>query len=281
MNNFAVFILTHKRADNIKTLKMLKKNGYTGNIYLVVDDEDDTVEDYRKGYGDSVVVFSKEQAATITDTVDNESGRRGVVYARNWVWQIARDLGVEYFLVLDDDYVDIRHKYENDGMLKEKSCLKLDELFASFVQFLKVSGANTVALAQNGDFVGGKDGFFKKGLARKAMNSFFCATDRPFEFKGRINEDVNAYVSLGMRGELFLTLTNISIVQTQTQSQAGGLTEIYLDTGTYIKSFYSVIVAPSCVKVAEMGNKYRRLHHKISWNYCTPKILNERHRKGG
>ena len=33
-NNFAVFILTHGRPDNVKTLQTLKKCGYTGAIYL-------------------------------------------------------------------------------------------------------------------------------------------------------------------------------------------------------------------------------------------------------
>lgn len=29
-NDFAVFILTHGRADKVETLKVLKKRGYTG-----------------------------------------------------------------------------------------------------------------------------------------------------------------------------------------------------------------------------------------------------------
>lgn len=39
--NFAVFILSHGRADNIKTIKTLKKQGYTGKIYIIIDDEDE------------------------------------------------------------------------------------------------------------------------------------------------------------------------------------------------------------------------------------------------
>ena len=35
--NFAVFILTHGRPDNVKTIPTLKKCGYTGNIYFIVD----------------------------------------------------------------------------------------------------------------------------------------------------------------------------------------------------------------------------------------------------
>lgn len=40
-DDFCVFILTHGRAGNVKTLKMLQKQGYTGKWYCVIDNEDD------------------------------------------------------------------------------------------------------------------------------------------------------------------------------------------------------------------------------------------------
>lgn len=54
---------------------------------------------------------------------------------------------------------------------------------------------------------------------------------------------------------------------------------IYLDVGTYVKSFYSVMTMPSCVTVAMMGETHRRMHHNISWVNCVPMILNEKYRK--
>ena len=38
--DFAVFILTHGRADNVKTYKTLKRFGYTGTIYIICSDDD-------------------------------------------------------------------------------------------------------------------------------------------------------------------------------------------------------------------------------------------------
>lgn len=69
------------------------------------------------------------------------------------------------------------------------------------------------------------------------------------------------------------------INQGQTQKNKGGLTEMYLDSGTYVKSFYSVMYSPSCVKVAAMGDKHMRMHHRVNWDCCTPKILNQRWKK--
>ena len=47
-NDFAVFILTHGRADEMVTIKALKKGHYTGKIYLILDDEDEQVNRYRE-----------------------------------------------------------------------------------------------------------------------------------------------------------------------------------------------------------------------------------------
>ena len=146
------------------------------------------------------------------------------------------------------------------------------------------SNVTTIAMSQGGDFIGGEGSGvatkYKKGeFSRKAMNSFFCSTDRPFKFMGRINEDVNAYVSLGSTGSLFLTYPRIRLEQKQTQANSGGLTDIYLDLGTYIKSFYSVMYAPSCVKITEIGVSNRRLHHKIKWKNAVPMIMSESFKK--
>lgn len=63
------------------------------------------------------------------------------------------------------------------------------------------------------------------------------------------------------------------------QSNAGGMTSTYLDNGTFVKSFYSVMYSPSCVKIAAMGDKHMRMHHRVNWDCRTPKILNQRWKK--
>ena len=78
---------------------------------------------------------------------------------------------------------------------------------------------------------------------------------------GRVNEDVNTYTCLAAKGDLFLTVPNVAINQVQTQKGKGGMSEMYLDSGTYVKSFYSVMYSPSSVSIGEMGHKHRRIHH--------------------
>ena len=278
---FAVFILSHGRAKNVKTYQTLINQGYTGRIYIIVDDEDEERDSYLQMYGeDSVIIFSKGAAAMITDPADLEPGHKGVVYARNYCHTIASQLGLTHFLVLDDDYNFFAHRYKDGDKLLSCKTNRLNEIFKCMLDFLDTTGAITVAMAQGGDFIGGVDnGNFKKKILRKAMNSFFCRTDRLFYFYGRINEDTTMYVRYGEQGKLIFTPMAFMLNQGQTQKNAGGLTEMYLDSGTYVKSFYSVMYSPSCVKVAAMGDKHMRMHHQVSWEYCTPKILNARYKR--
>lgn len=281
MRKFAVFILSHGRAGNIPTLKTLKNGNYTGDIYILVDDEDKQQDEYKRLYGDKVIIFSKAEMESRIDTGDNFTDRRVILYARNKCFEVAEQLGLDYFLELDDDYNNISYRKLIDGQLTQRVKVKqLDRLFEDMCEFLDVTGASAVAFGQGGDFIGGKSSkLWSDQLSRKCMNSIFCKTSRPFKFQGRINEDVNAYTNLGRQGKLFFTVANVMINQKQTQANKGGMTDIYVDNGTYLKTFYSVMYSPSCVKISIMGDTHMRIHHKVLWNNCVPKILDEKYKK--
>lgn len=280
-SEFAVFILTHGRPDKVKTIATLEKGGYTGKIYLIVDNLDETQDRYKELFGDQVVVFDKFEAAEYTDAGDTQNAMRGVVYARNASFKIARDLGIDYFLELDDDYSDFNFRYDDQLQYKYRPITNLDDVFEAYVKFLKNTPTKTITMAQGGDFIGGSQSTLARnlGLKRKAMNTFFCATDRPFRFYGRINEDVNAYVLNGSRGELYFMNPQVCVQQTETQQSSGGLTELYLDAGTYFKSFLTVIYHPSSVKVGILNSSHKRIHHRIDWTRTVPLILNEKYKK--
>ena len=279
-DDFAALILTHGRANNVKTVKSLQKAGYTGRYYIVIDDEDSQEDEYRRIYGDRVIRFCKEARAKITDVGDTSKERRCIIFARNEAFAIARNLGLKYFIELDDDYNNFEYLAEENGKMKHTKVKQLDKVLEAMIDFLDVSGAKTVAMSQGGDMIGGiKSTRWKQMLLRKAMNSFICRVDNPVNFVGRINEDVNTYVAGGIRGELYFTTLKVMLNQKTTQKSRGGMTENYLDGGTYVKTFYSVVYAPSCVKVATMGVTNQRCHHHVNWNACCPKIINEKWRK--
>lgn len=288
-DGFAVFILTHGRPDRVLTYRLLRARGYTGPIYLVIDNEDATADAYRDRYGDQVIQFDKAAVARTFDTADLSEDRRTIVYARNACHDIANRLGLRWYMQLDDDTESFQHRYvrpdpDTPGrmVLDSVRASRLDDTIAALIRFLEDTGALTVAWAQMGDYIGGAHPGSRiyKGLLRKAMNSFIIRADRPVGFIGRLNEDVNTYVVKGNRGELFLTPTGFALEQAITQTAGGGMSDVYLDAGTYVKSFYTVMMYPAAVRLTTIGSLYRRIHHQVRWRNAVPQILAEHHRKG-
>jgi hypothetical protein len=280
MNDFVIFILTHGRPDKIFTLKTLKKHGYTGKIIIVIDNEDKSIDEYLKKY-QNVEIFDKKAISKTFDEADNFEDRRAIIYARNVCFEIAKKRGYKYFMQLDDDYTRFEYRIYNENIHKPKTINNLDSVLLALLEFYKKSNFHTISIAQGGDFIGGKQNQMAKKptLFRKCMNSFICSTERPFQFIGRINEDVNTYVKEQSKGLLMGTIPFVSLVQKTTQKNKGGMTDLYLDSGTYVKSFYTVLFNPSCCYIKPMGDKHYRLHHSIQWEKAVPKILSEQLKK--
>lgn len=279
-DDFCAFILTHGRPNKVHTYENIRRSGYTGKVFIVIDDEDKKVDGYREKFGDKVLVFSKAEIEKTFDTGDNFSDRRAIVYARNACFDLAKQVGCKYFIQLDDDYTSIGYRFDNEYRYNWGPIRNLDKVWEAMVEFFEATPFSSIAMAQGGDLIGGEDSTYSVSIKpmRKVMNSFICSTDRQFQFYGRINDDVNIYTCSQRRGVLFLSTNQVSIGQVMTQQAAGGMTEVYREGGTYVKSFYSVMYAPSCVTVRDMGIN-RRIHHQVSWEHCAPKFLSEVHRR--
>lgn len=273
-------ILTYNRAGKNHTYNTLRKYGFTGDVYMVCSTDDPSLNKYKSKY-ENVLTFDKKDYEGKFDIGDNFKDYRVVVYARNAVFDLMERLGIEEFIVLDDDYTGFRVTCDGRGNYITSAKLnKFDTMVNNLLEFYRRTSAKTLCISQGGDYIGGESSsVFKKGLSRKAMNFFICSTKRRFSFVGRINEDVNTYVRYGIKGDLFFTVREYRLEQLATQSNKGGLTDFYLDGGTYVKSFYTVMMAPASVTISLMGVSNKRLHHKIDWNKTAPKILDGRYKK--
>ena len=285
--DFCAFILTHGRPDKVYTYRTLERHGYTGKVYIVIDDEDEAGDEYRRIYGDKVLVFSKDEVARYTDQYDVSPIRLSTVWVRNALWALAERVQCRYFVQLDDDYKYFAHRRRGKGHRNSTTTgeeyhqwttYQLDAMFMAMVRLIATTPVTTIAMSQGGDHRGDLP---KKRFTRKAMNSFVCDTHKPFSFRGRLNEDVNTYVALGAVGNLFFTDMEVQLGQAATQSTSGGMTEAYLASGTYTKSFYSVIAAPSCVSINMMGLRQARLHHRVDWGRAVPLIMSQDVKKAG
>jgi hypothetical protein len=295
--DFCAFILTHGRPGKVITYESLRRHGYTGKVFIVIDDEDETGEEYRRIYGDKVLMFSKDEVARYTDQYDVSPIRLSTVWVRNALWEIAERVGCRYFVQLDDDYTQFRYSTRrgrghgasvtDEPEYHKWQLRSLDAVFEALIEVLETTPALSIAVSQGGDHIGSP--LSSHRFRRKAMNSFVCDTGKPFLFRGRLNEDVNTYLALGHLGHLFFTVMAVQLEQGRTQSNEGGMTEAYADAGTYVKSFYTVMAAPSCTTVRPMGQairpRYRgtkaqmRLHHHIDWGRAVPLIISQEFKK--
>jgi hypothetical protein len=281
-NNFAVFILSHGRADNMYTYHSLLKAGYTGKIYILIDNEDKTADRYYELYGDKVIMFDKKAIAEQIDTMDNFEGRKAIVYARNANFKIAKDLGIKYFMQFDDDYTSFNYRFNNDLKFTNTILIKnLDRIFIIMLNYFINANLDSLAMAQGGDFLGGEHGGYSENIRtlRKCMNTWLFDVEKPIYFTGKMNEDHNASVYLGGIGYILLTILNCFIIQVATQKASGGMSDIYADNGTFVKTYYSIMKNPSCVKVSSFYTEHARIHHLTNWNNAVPVILNEKYKK--
>lgn len=296
-NEYCIFIFTHGRAGNVKTIKTLRKSGCTSKIVLVIDDEDEQEQKYRELYEDkdgcSVYMFDKTVAYNLTDTMDLNPSKGSVVYARNMAYSIAEELGYKYFVMLEDDYLDFQHRWikvKSDGsqVLCARTMMGLDPEYRLMdkcigvaMDYLRDTQATQIGFAQAGDLIGGADSFtkFYHNRVRKIMNFFCCRTDRPVKWLGRMNDDVNSYIWRGSQGTIFLSFREFIVKQELTQLAEGGMSADYKNFGTYTKTFYSIVLCPSFVTIGAMGRHNYRMHHQIEWGNAVPKIISDSYKK--
>lgn len=280
-DDFCVFILSYDRPQNVPTAEYLIESNYEGDWYIVIDHEED-IEPYTDEWGDDKVLFlEKDDALPELDRGDNSGRRDCNVYARYQSFDVADELGYTYFALFDDDYDRFRYRWDENGEYDGTTYVSdINTMFEHLIEFLDSADLDAVATSQGGDWIGGEQAHIANNngeitAKRKVMNTFICRSDKPFEFRGTINEDVNAYVRGGQLGKLFLTPNLISVNQEETQQEDGGLTDIYLDSGTYMKSFYTILYSPSSVELNKMGDGNYRIHHHIDWRASIPKIVPE------
>ena len=282
MDKFVVIVLCHCRPNKTTTITTLRNSGYTGKIILLLDDEDMTIEQYRQLYSDNIIdTFSKDEWLQKTDTMNNNPNKNCAVYARNACFSIAEKHGFKYFCQMDDDYTTIPYRYIIDKTLYRENEVNLDLVFRYYLEFMESSNKiGAVAFAEPGDFVGGVgSNLNRRQYLNKCMGSWICFVSRPLKFFGVLNDDVNCYSVYGSRGTLFYTFNFIMIDTPPTQSVSGGMTDIYLQFGTYTKTFYTLLCCPSFVKVDVFGGKQYRIHHKFNWENAVPKLISDSYRK--
>lgn len=274
LNSFAVLIISHGRAGNVSTLDMLRQCGYGGKYFIVVDNEDNQQERYIEEYGaENVIVFDKQEYIEKVDAISTSGERKTPLFARNAVHDIAKQKGLDFYALYDDDLTNLSYRYESDGKLKAKNIQNLDSIFEEMIMFMGFANIDAMAFTNAGGLIGGLHGRWKEGLRRQAANTYILRTDREYPFIGTYNEDMNFSLLLANAGRLVFELTAICFYAPERGSNAGGLSDTYKTKNWYYINFHSVVCCPWCCKTNQKDNL------QVSWKHALPMIINERWKK--
>ena len=274
--NIAVFICTHGRPDEQYTLCALRHAGYTGRIYLVVDDEDDTVVGLYK-YGCEIKQFCKQHYIDTVDIGRSDAKRKAILYAKCACEDFAKELDLDAFVIADDDITDFRYRYEEDGKLLTQYVTKnMDKIFEAYMQFILDGNICMTSFGTNQMFMGGSISDERKGEFRIPYNFLFRNTSIPFSWVSEMNEDtISVLVEHGNKYTIQLPFIKLEMKELMAGAK-GGMTEFYnqMTTGTRIGTI--LMYSPSNVKYISTAKK---ITHAIKRDNAFPKLISSHVKK--
>ena len=275
-DKFAVFILSHGRAGNVKTYHTLRKAGFSGDIYVVIDDEDGDGEKYKEEFGKFCLQFCKQEYMDKADTVSTDGTRISALFARLAIMDFAKSLDLDYYCMLDDDVERIIYRYPDGNKLKGMDVVKADYMFDSILKFMKNAKLKVLGLQLAEGLIGGLYGIYKSGLMNQVLcGGYLFSRETDYRFFSSVNEDTIASLDYLSRGGLAWRLGCITIKTPERGTNAGGLSEDYAKKNWYYIDMHAVVVAPWCCKIdVDNGNR-----QKIDMRFARPRVLSERYKR--
>lgn len=277
--NFACIIISHGRPHNIPTILSLKRSGYSGKFYILIDNEDKSQEQYLKNYED-VIIFNKNDFINKNHLLFDKSLKNVAVHARNAAENIARKLKLDYYLLLDDDIINFHYRYADNRLHSEK-LYDLDSAINYYIKYMSDAGIATIGLAHDGMFLGGNTQIFDSPQYSKnriLANAFIRNLKYDVCWGPDMCEDFITSINENNKSNVWITLPFIGIhckKQGMNKSKSdGGNSEAYLMNGNYGVAKYAVLAHPDCYKLSQ--NMWFKC---ISYDMIVPRIISQEYKK--
>lgn len=266
MNEYIVFIISHKKPDEVRTLKALNDSGFFGDYRIIVDSWDETVEKYEKNYPGKIEIFDKSEIKKTFDVMDNFNIFSSAVYARNFSYELAKKLGYKYFILLDDDLTKFMYVFTEGEKFKKLQIKNINAVFENIVNYLEKSNSAICSISLDGGNFGGPKGRYSKGCGRSICACMICNSEKNCRFCGTQNEDFNLSI------KYFQDITLEFYFLAVNTPQRGSNSDMYENVGFYKSSFYSFMLRPSGVKLSYKNGHFtmKRYSRKLF-----PKILSD------
>lgn len=277
--NFSIFITSHNSPDECRSFYSLRKAGYTEPIYIVIDDEDPQYEVYKE-HVFNLLVFHKQDYIDKLDIGMSKSNpqRAAVLYARAAVEDFAKEKGLDYFIVMDDDLYGFRYRYVEGNKLLSRPVESFKRLIDTYIQFMNESNSICLSFANDGSFIGGADVVTSgKMLERRSCHTIFLRdVSKEFEWKFAVNEDYVSSLLYANIGKLMFTLPFVQRNISGMNDRQEGMHDLYESTTEFQRAFYNVIACPWTCTVTEYKNHFVVRTDK---NTAYPKIVSSKYRR--
>lgn len=272
-----IFVPSYHRPDNCKTVHYLRKLGYDMSlVHVVIDDAAGDEAEYRAmcaAAGATLHVVGYEDAVRRFDFVHRKNpARRAAGMFRNRFFPIADELGIDFFVVVDDDTNAYHLKYPQTRQRKatlEQFSWWLCEVRA----FMRRHRIGAFGLSQSGDnLIGCHPEYW---FLHKVMNTtFYDARLVRAPERGVQDDDTSAFVGYHNAGLFTGSLGyGLMLYQTPSATAKGGLTDVYRESKLMNKSLVCPIQFPSAIHADKQPLNGGRIHHKIAYRYLAPRVL--------
>lgn len=280
LDNFAVFITSHGSPFNIPSLKAIRDSGYTGAVYIVVDNLDETLSDYEL-LDEQVIVFDKMHYVHTLDigmsTINPQLS--AVLYARAAVEDIARQMELKYFMVMDDDLYGFRYRYPVDNKLRSYPVENIECLIYNYIEFMNVSNSICLSFANDGSFIAGVDAILSgKIMERRSCHTIFLRdTEKEFDWKFAMNEDYISSLLYANTGQLMFTLPFVQrTIRGMNNRSSSGMYDAYKNSTEFQRAFYNTVACPwTCKPTMYKGHYVVRVNKDSAY----PKIISAKYQK--
>lgn len=271
-----IFIPSYKRSDNNKTVKYFSKIGYDkSKLHVVIDDECGEVDLYEEQCekdGVNLHIVSFEKSVKLFDFVHRPNpGRRAAGQFRNLFHDVAKGLGLNFFIVIDDDTTG--YEFRPFGVYKRSATLEdILIVFQGVKEMMERQRIGLFALSQTGDMFARYE---KRLMRKKVMNTTFYNMEYIYRGERGIQDNDTSQFTGVMNEGLFTgsMASGVVLQQTQSAKAKGGLTEAYEDLKLLSKAMICPIQFPSAIRGERQKMNGNRLHHRVNYRYLYPCLI--------
>ena len=284
---YTVFIQSYNSPEKCSTLNVLKKYNFNSNYYIVIGNDDPKINRYKEIYNDDVLlIFNKEKYKLNTETITSNKKDCSAVYVKNFIEDFVINNNIDNFLIIDDDLEQFRYKIpDTGGHIRSREIDNVDEIFEMCFEYMNNAHIDGMCFGAQYVYMGGLNSYygFKK---RVITNMYLRTTEHKIDWKSLVFDDFNTSLDISNKGYVFLMLPPVGMVfapqyfqlinKETSQSKGCGLQQLYDDTDSFERAFYSTIICPSAVRPSKIKKVYMPY---IKVDNVFPKIISCKFKK--